>query len=70
MTGVKHGCTRQLHDFFMNLLLKWLRRAKIRHMGGVDGPKRTCKELFTGFVNQLPKLDPKNPAGAADLRYR
>ena len=39
-------------------------------MGGVGGFKRNCKELFTEFVNQLPKLDPSNPALAADLRHR
>ena len=39
-------------------------------MGGVGGFKRTCKGLFTEFVNQLPKPDPNGPAHAADLRYR
>ena len=39
-------------------------------MGGVEGLKRICKELFTSFVNQLPKLDRNNPAYAADLRHR
>ena len=54
----------------MNLVSKWLRPAKIPHMGGVGGFKRTCKGLFTEFVNQLPELDPDSPAHAADLRYR
>ena len=70
VTGVKHGGTRQLHVLFVNLLSKWLRRAKIRHMGGVGGLKRTCKGLITEFVNQLPKLDPNKSAYAAALRYR
>ena len=39
-------------------------------MGGVGGFKRTCKELFTEFANQLPELDPNSPAHAAALRYR
>ena len=39
-------------------------------MGGVDGFKRTCKGLFTEFVNQLPELGPDNPAHAAALPYR
>ena len=70
MRGVKYGGTRQLHDLLANLYSKWLRRAKIPHMGGVGGFKRTCKGLFTKFVKQLTKLDPNNPAHAADLRYR
>ena len=70
VTGVKHGGTRQLHVLFVNLLSKWLRRAKIRHMGGVGGPKRTCKGLITEFVNQLPKPEPYSPAHAADLLCR
>ena len=69
-TGVKYDGSRQLHDFFANLLSLWLRRAKIAHMGGVGGFKRTCKGLFIGFVNQLPELDPNSPSHAADLRYR
>ena len=28
------------------------------------------KWAFTEFVIQLPKLDPQNPANAADLRYK
>ena len=39
-------------------------------MGGVGGFKRTCKGLFTGFVNQLPELDPTSPAHSAALRFR
>eukprot|EP00614_Pseudopedinella_elastica_P000730 CAMPEP_0172594800 /NCGR_PEP_ID=MMETSP1068-20121228/14298_1 /TAXON_ID=35684 /ORGANISM="Pseudopedinella elastica, Strain CCMP716" /LENGTH=95 /DNA_ID=CAMNT_0013393031 /DNA_START=12 /DNA_END=296 /DNA_ORIENTATION=+ len=39
-------------------------------MGGVGGYRHTYKGLFTGFINQLPKLDPNSPAHAADLRYR
>ena len=69
-TGVKHDGTRRLHGVLVYLLLKRLRRAKITHMGGVGGFKRTCKGLFTGFVNQLPVLDPNNPAYSAALRYR
>ena len=41
MTGVEYGGIRQLHDLLVNLLSKWLRRAKIPHMGGVGGLKRT-----------------------------
>ena len=67
MTGIKHSGIRQLHDLLLNLLSKFLRRAKFRHMGGVGGFKRTCKELFTEFVNQLPELDPNSPAHVADL---
>ena len=43
MPGVKYGGMRQLHDLLANLLSKWLRRAKILHIGGVGGFKRTCK---------------------------
>ena len=39
-------------------------------MGGVGGYKRTCKGLFTEFVNQLPELDPNNLSHAAALRYQ
>ena len=39
-------------------------------MGGVENYKLTCKGLFTEFANQLPKLNPNNPAHAEDLRYR
>ena len=39
-------------------------------MGDVGGYRHTCKGLFTEFANQLPKLDPSNPAYAEDLRYR
>ena len=60
VTGVKYGGIRQLHDLLVDLLSKRLRRAKIPHMGGVGGFKRTCKGLFTEFVNHIPKLDPEN----------
>ena len=70
MTGVKHDDTRRVRDLLVNLLSKWLRRAKITHMGAVGGFKHTCKGLFTDFGNQLPELDPNNPAHAADLLYR
>ena len=69
-TGVKHDGIRRLHDLLVNLLSKWLRRAKITHMGGVGGYKRICKGLFTEFANHLPKLDPKSPTYAEDLRFR
>ena len=59
-----------LHDLPAYLLSKWLRRAKIPHMGGVCGFKRTCMGLFTGLINQFPELDLKNPAHAAALRHR
>ena len=39
-------------------------------MGGVGGFKRTCRGLFTEFANQLPELDPSNPAHAAAQQYR
>ena len=70
VTSAKHDGTRQLHDLLGNLLSKWLRRAKIAHMchGRRRRFKRTCKGLFTEFANQLPKLDPNNPAHAADIR--
>ena len=70
VTGVKYDGIRQLHGLLVNLLSKWLRRAKIPHMGGAGGFKRTCKGLFTDFANQLPELDPGNPAHAAALRFR
>ena len=40
------------------------------HMGGAGGYRHTCKGLFTGFINQLPKLDPNNPDYAEDMRFR
>ena len=70
VTGVKHDGIGGLLDPLVNLLSKWLCRAKITHMGGVGGFKHTFKGLFTEFVNQLLKLDPNNPAHAVDLRYR
>ena len=51
MTGVKHDGTRELHHLLVNLLSKWLPRAKIPHMGGVGGSKRNCKGFFTEFAN-------------------
>ena len=51
VTGVKHDGIGQLHDLLVYLLLKWLRRAKILHIGGVGGFKRTCKGFVTGFAN-------------------
>ena len=70
VAGVKYDGTRQLHDFPANLLSKCPPRPKIPHMGDVGGFKRTCKGLFTSFANQLPELDPKNPAHAAALLFR
>ena len=68
MTGLKYGGIRQLHDFLVSLLSKWLRRAKILHMGGVGGFKRTCRGFFTEFAKKLPELHPHIPAYAAALR--
>ena len=70
VAGVKHGGIRRLHDLLVNLLSKWLRRAKITHMGGVGDYKHTCKGLFTEFIDHLPKLDPNSPTYAEDLRFR
>ena len=53
VTGVKHDGINQLQKPLVNLLSTWPRRAKTPHMGGVGGFKRTYKELFTKFVNQL-----------------
>ena len=39
-------------------------------MDGVGSFERTCKRSFIEFANQLPKLNPNNPAHAADLGYR
>ena len=68
--GVKYGGTMQLQNLLVNLLLKWLRWAKIPHMGGVGGIKRTCKGLFTEFTKQLPELDPDSAVYTGVLRYR
>ena len=57
LTGVKYSGIRLLHDLLAKLLSKWLRHAKIPHMGGVGGFKRTCRGLFTKFANQLPEPD-------------
>ena len=70
MTGVIYGGIRPLHLPLAKILSKWLRRAKIPHMGGVGCFKHTYNGFFTGFVNQLPELDPNSPAHAAALRYR
>ena len=70
VTDVKYDGTRQLHDLLVNLLSKWLRRAKIPHMGGIGGVKSTYKGFFDEFVNQLPELDPNNPAHVEVLRFR
>ena len=70
VTGVKHGGIRRLRELLVNLLSKWLRRAKITHTGGVGGYRHTCKDLFSKFINQLPKLDPNSPDYAGDLRFR
>ena len=39
-------------------------------MGSVGGFKRNFKGLFTEIANQLPELDPNNPAHAASVRFR
>ena len=39
-------------------------------MDVAGGFKRTCMELFTEFVNQLPELDPKNRSHVGALRNR
>ena len=39
-------------------------------MGGDGRFKRTCKGRITGFVKQLPELDPTGPSHAAALRFR
>ena len=70
MTGIKYDGTRQLHDLLVKMLLRWYRRANIPHMGGVGGFNRTCKGLFTKFVNNLPELDPNSPTHTAALRFR
>ena len=70
MTGVKYDGTRQLHDLLVDLLLKWLRRAKIPHMRGFGSFERTCNGLITEFANQLPEPSPENPAHAAALLHR
>ena len=44
-------------------------KAKIAHMGDVGGYRHIYKELFDEFINQLSKLDPINPAYAADLQF-
>ena len=69
VTSVKYDGTRQFHDLLVNLHSKWLRRAKISHMSGVGGFKRTSKGLFTDFANQLPAPDPNSPAHASDLQF-
>ena len=61
MTGVKYCNFGQLQDLLVKPLSKWLCRAKLPHMGGVGGFKRTCMGLFTEFAN-LPELDPVNSA--------
>ena len=70
MTDVKYDGTRQLGDLLANLYSKWLRLAKISHMGGIGGFKRTCKGHFTEFANQLQELGPNSPAHVAALRFR
>ena len=70
VTAVKYDGTRQLHDLSANRLSKWLRRAKIPHMGGVGDFKRTCIRRFTGVANRLPEPEPDSPTNTGVLRYR
>ena len=58
VTGVKYDGARQLHDLLANQLSKWLRRAKIPHMGGAGVFKRICKGLFTEFANNSKSSTP------------
>ena len=69
MTGVKYNGTRQPHDPLANLVSKWHRRAKIPHMGGIGGHKRTCKGLFTESANRLPEPGLNHPAHAGVVRH-
>ena len=41
VTGAKYGSIKLLHDLPVDMLSKWLRRAKIPQTGGAGGFERT-----------------------------
>jgi hypothetical protein len=51
--GAKYDGTRHLHDTLVNEASRSMSHAKVPHMGGVDGSRRTCKGLFAEQLNSL-----------------
>ena len=60
VTGEKYDGIRQLHDFIVNLLSRWLKRAHVAHKGGAWGDPQTCKDAFTEQINRLSDYDSDN----------
>jgi len=54
VTGAIGGVIRSLHDKFVNVLSKWLKRARIPHEGGRCGTSTSCKGIFSHLVNASP----------------
>ena len=57
MTGAKYDGIRQLHDSIVNLLSRWLKRARVPHKGGAWGNPQTCKDTFSEQINRLSDND-------------
>ena len=48
VTGAKYGGIRQLHDSIVNLLSRWLKRARVPHKGGAWGNPPDLQRHFLG----------------------
>jgi hypothetical protein len=57
VTGAKYDGIRQLHDSIVNLLSRWLKRARVPHKGGAWGNPQTCKDTFSEQINRLSDND-------------
>ena len=62
--GAEGGGTTINHDSFVNVISRWLKRARAPHRGGAAGNPGTCKNLFT-HITQMP-----NDVGASESAYK
>ena len=59
VTGATGDGTRRLHDSMNDGTSIWFDQAGIPHIGGCNGLKHTCKDLFSYTLNSLPENDPQ-----------
>ena len=62
--GAEGGGTTINHDSFVNVISRWLKRARVPHRGGAAGTPGTCKNLFTPITQML------NDVGASESAYK
>ena len=51
--GVRFDSIRQFHDAAVNVLSRLLHKARVKHRGGAWGNTRTCKDIFSAYLNNL-----------------